>query len=387
MTQFSTGNHVALLRNGAEYFPALESAINSAHHEIYVQTYIFELDDIGLRIGKALNRAASRGVSVYLLLDGFGCKDLSKDYVMALRMAGVEVLFFRPKISPWTLKRTRLRRMHRKMIVVDGYVAFVGGINIIDDFNTPFSTSSPRVDYAVKVEGSLLPSMRESMRMLWQRTCQMQLKAVRVSKLGRGLTHKATGDMRAAFLKRDNVKHRRDIEKAYLLAIQSAKSEILIANAYFLPGLHFRHALRDAAARGVRVTVLLQKQVEYLLLDLATHALYTSLLSQGIEIYEYHKSFMHSKVAVIDCRLAIVGSSNIDPFSLLMSLEANIAVDDDGFAEKLRAGLQQSINTGASLVTAEAWGRHNYIRRFVSWLAYGLIRLMVGIIGYSESNE
>lgn len=386
MSRFFAGNQIALLRNGTEYFPALEAAIEAAQYEIYLQTYIYELDATGLRIGDALQRAASRGVLVCLLLDGFGCKDLPKTYVQTLENAGVEVLIYRPKISPWTLKRSRLRRMHRKMTVVDGCIGFVGGINIIDDFNTP-EQMPPRVDYAVKIEGSLLPDMRASMKLLWRKLCRVHLRPVHSSKLGSDYSQNTQGNMRATLLLRDNMLHRNEIEDAYLRAIKSAKSEILIANAYFLPGLRFRHALRDAAARGVSVKLLLQGRVEYLLLDFASHALYSSMLRQGIEIYEYHLSFMHSKVAVIDNKWAIIGSSNIDPFSLLLSREANIVVKDIGFAGELRQDLQKQIDQGASLVTADDWTQHHYFKRFISWLIYGLVRLMMGIIGYSENPK
>ena len=385
MSQFFADNQITLLRNGAEYFPALEAAIEAASEEIYLQTYIFELDKTGLRIGHALKNAVLRDVRVYLLLDGFGCKDLPKTYVSELEQAGIEVLIYRPNISPWTLKRSRLRRMHRKMTVVDGRVGFVGGVNIIDDFNTP-GQKSPRVDYTVKVEGPLLRSMHASMHLLWRKLCRVHLRPVHASKSESDFSQNMQGDMHAALLLRDNIWHRNEIEDAYLSAIKSAKSEILIANAYFLPGLRFRHALRDAAARGVRVTLLLQGRVEYMLLDFASHALYSALLRQGVQIYEYHKSFMHSKVAVIDDQWAMVGSSNIDPFSLLMSREANVAVKDTNFARELREDLQQSMNAGASLISSQDWAHHHYIKRFFSWLIYGLVRLLMGLAGYSDNH-
>ncbi len=386
MSRFFAGNQITLLRNGTEYFPALEAAIEAAQYEIYLQTYIYELDATGLRIGDALQRAASRGVLVCLLLDGYGCKDLPKTYVQALEDAGVEVLIYGPKISPWTLKRSRLRRMHRKMTVVDGRIGFVGGINIIDDFNTP-EQMPPRVDYAVKVEGTILTDMRASMSLLWRKLCRVHLRSVHPSQLGSDYSQNMQGNVRAALLLRDNIWHRNEIEDAYLRAIKSAKSEILIANAYFLPGLRFRHALRDAAARGVSVKLLLQGRVEYLLLDFASHALYSSMLRQGIEIYEYHLSFMHSKVAVIDNKWAMVGSSNIDPFSLLLSREANIVVKDSGFAGELRQDLQKQIDQGANLVSVDDWTQHHYFKRFMSWLVYGLVRLMMGIVGYSGNRK
>ena len=384
MKSLITGNRITLLRNGAEYFPALESAIESAQHEIYLQTYIFELDETGLRIGDALKRAASRNVLVCLLLDGFGCKNLPESYIHELESSGVEVLVYRPKISPWTLKRSRLRRMHRKMTVVDGRVGFVGGINIIDDFNTPFQMP-PRVDYAVQVEGALLPEMRESVLRLWKSLCRVHLKHMRYSTLKLHQSDMAAGNMLAMFLLRDNLWHRREIEDTYISIIQSAKSEILIANAYFLPGLRFRRALRDAAARGVRVKLVLQARVEYLLLDFASHALYSSYLRQGIEICEYHKSFMHSKVAVVDDKWAMVGSSNIDPFSLMLAREANILIKNTSFAKALRLDIQASIQSGGSPVNVDDWEQRLNSKRFLSWVAYGFVRWAMGIIGYPDN--
>lgn len=384
MSQLINGNQVTLLRNGADYFPALELAIHSAQNEVFLQTYIFELDNTGLSLGNTLMNAASRGVLVYLLLDGFGCKSLAKTYVKDLEKSAVQVLFFRPKISPWTFKRSRLRRMHRKMAVIDGSIGFVGGINIIDDYNTPGHVP-PRIDYAVRIEGSILPNMHASMQSLWYNTCRAQFRPL-LNFQEYPSPLKKIGGMRASFLLRDNFRHRSEIEDAYLSAIHAAKSEIFIANAYFLPGLRFRHALRDALVRGVRVRLLLQSRTEYLLLDFATHALYSSMLSQGIEIYEYHQSVMHSKVAVIDGSLAMIGSSNIDPFSLLLSLEANILIDDSDFAKELRESLQDSIDIGSTLVSADEWQRRFYVKRFVSWTVYVFLKFVMSIVGYPGNN-
>lgn len=386
MNHYTKGNRITLLRNGKEYFPALEAAIDGASHEIHLQTYIYAADEVGRRIGAALKRAASRGVTVCLLLDGFGCKDLSKAYVEELQAADVNVMFYRPKISPWTLKRNRLRRLHCKLAVIDGRIAFVGGINIIDDFNVPGGKSAPRVDYAVRVEGRLLNSILNRVRRLWRRIAWIHLLKWRSDNPAPGLHAPNFVDgVSAVFLIRDNVLHRRDIEHAYLTAIARAKSEIIIANAYFLPGRHFRHALIAAARRGVRVTLLLQGRMEYLLM-FATHSFYSTFLSHGIEIYEYRKSFMHSKVAVIDSKWATVGSSNIDPFSLLLAREANVVVRDQAFATELKLDLERKILDGASQVKLESWRRGHTFKRVVSWMMFGLMRLMLGLIGYPNGH-
>lgn len=376
MIFFTDHNRIDLLRNGVEYFPALEAAIDQARHEIYLETYIYETDATGLRIGAALKRAAARGVDTHVLLDGFGCKDMPAAYVQDLQQAGVDVMFYRPKISPWTLKRSRLRRLHRKLVVIDGEVAFVGGINIIDDFNVP-KHDPPRIDYAVRIRGELLPQIRTSARRLWRRIAWTHLRRVEAASLP--LTEVADGHMRAAFVVRDNLLHRRDIEQSYLSAINRAKTEILIANAYFIPGLNFRKALIAAARRGVQVRLLLQGKKEYFLM-FATHYFYSDFLAAGVRIYEYRKSFMHSKVAVIDHEWATVGSSNIDAFSLLLAREANIVVHDKVFAQQLAADIERCIVDGAHEILNEDWKRGNYLKRMLSALVYFVVRMVTGLV-------
>ena len=246
--QFVEGNCITLLRNGAEYFPALEATIDAAQQEIHFETYIFENDATGIRIAAALKRAAQRGVAVRLLLDGFGSQDFPREAIQDMLDAGVQVLIFRQKISPFSLHRHRLRRMHRKLVVVDARIAFVGGLNVIDDLHHP-EPLPPRFDYAVTVEGSLLAEMHAAARQLWKSVAGARFSKRNGNGNGSPLAlHPAGkphphGSQRAAFVLRDNFRHRRDIEQAYLQAIAQARNEIIIANAYFLPGGNFRRAL------------------------------------------------------------------------------------------------------------------------------------------------
>ena len=390
MTHFFDGNQIQLLRNGADYFPALETAIKNAEREVYMQTYIYAADKVGITIGNALKLAAQRGVTVNVLLDGFGSKDLPETFIKELETAGVQVMFYRPKISPWTLKKSRLRRLHRKVTVIDGKVGFVGGINIIDDYNVP-QNMPPRIDYAVRLEGSLLPMLLASVHKLWKRIEWSHLQPINPdahlhnSHRSPSLKNTMQNGIKAALVMRDNMLHRRDIENAYLTAISHAHTEIIIANAYFVPGRRFRQALLKAAKRGVTVKLLLQGRMEYFLM-FATHAFYNIFLENGIEIYEYRKGFMHSKVAVIDSRWATVGSSNIDPFSLLLAREANVVVQDKAFATELRSDIMLSIQEGTHQVLPQEWAKGEIMKRFASWLAYGLVRVFVGVIGYSKEQ-
>jgi cardiolipin synthase A/B len=383
MMQFLPGNHINLLRSGAEYFPALEAAIADAKQEVYLQTYIFELDATGYRIGSVLMQAAQRGVAVHLLLDGFGSKPLSKQYVRELQQAGVQVMFYRPKVSPWTFKKSRLRRLHRKVVVVDAKIAFVGGINIIDD-NDPHYQIPPRVDYAVRVEGAIVPTIVESVYKLWRRLAWLNLHRLKRSPKPKLKTPKTTytAGIQAAYIERNNVLHRHDIELAYLDAISKATTEIIIANAYFLPGKRFRQALLAAAKRGVTVKLLLQGRKEYFLM-FATHAYYRIFLKAGVEIYEHRERYMHSKVAVIDNQWVTVGSSNIDPFSLLLSLEANVFILDKSFALALKNEIDPQIQS-AYRVTTRNWNNDSKFKHLASWVAYGIVRFFLGVIGYSK---
>lgn len=392
MMHFSKGNRLTLLRNGSEYFPALVAEIHAAKQEIYIQTYIYANDETGHLVGDALMQAANRGVKVNLLIDGFGSKDFSKEYLHELKNAKVDVRFYRPKVSPWTFKKSRLRRLHRKVVVIDGNVGFVGGINIINDCETPGQTP-PRLDYALRIEGNLLTAMQASVVKMWQRNHWRSPHAWRTPTFWKQLmpasasSHilaQSTDGVEAAFVIRDNLFHKHDIEDAYLLAIRQAKSEIIIANAYFMPGRHFRHALIAAARRGVTVKLLLQGRKEYFMM-FATHAFYSILLKNNIEIYEYREGFMHSKVAVVDGYWATVGSSNIDPFSLLLAQEANVVIQDADFSQNLRADLLMCINQSAHHVNPDNWLSHK-TKRVCSWIAYGMLKFGLSLIGQATHH-
>jgi cardiolipin synthase len=386
MNRYSPGNRLTLLRSGSEYFPALLAAIDGARREVWLETYLFADDRMGRAVAAALIRAVQRGVKARLLVDGWGARHfLTPALERALVDGGVQVLKYRPEIAPWQFRFHRLRRLHRKLCHVDAGVAFVGGINVIDDMNTP-RHKPPRVDFAVRVEGPLLAPIVQTMQRVWAINELVQFQGTEVPlfpELGRT---EPAGSQIARFVIRDNLRHRRDIERAYLSAIRVAKREIVIANSYFFPGIRFRRALIAASRRGVSVTLLLQARVEFALLHYASRALYGQLLAAGITIQEYHRSMLHAKVAVIDTRWATVGSSNIDPYSLLMAREANIIVRDPAFADQLRRELTQMIRAGARAVGPQRWAERPRAYKAVIWVAYGIVRVAMGIMGYG-GNE
>jgi cardiolipin synthase len=379
------GNRLRLLQNGEEYFPHLLAAIDGAVRSVYLETYIFAEDRIGLRVGDALALAADRGVAVRLIVDGYGTGAYAATLSRRLEALGAQVVIFRPG-RWWRLERRLLRRLHRKLVLVDDRLAFVGGINIIDDHNHPDAEPGrlgPRFDFAVMCEGPIVAPVAYAMKRLWWtlglRQLNRRVGPPPVLALD-ALPPPFADGVRASLLLRDNLRNRRTIEHAYLDALASARVDVLIAMAYFVPGRSFRRALVDCARRGVRVRLLVQGRIEYALQHYGQEALYSQLLAAGVEIYEYESSYMHAKVAVVDERWATVGSSNIDPYSLLLAREANVAVHDAAFARELRAGLERAIAERSRRVLADVHARRGLLRRTRDWLAYGVLRFAAVVL-------
>jgi cardiolipin synthase len=383
------GNQVRLLRSGGEYFDALVVAFEAARTSIGLETYIFADDPVALRVADALVAAAQRGVSVRVVVDGIGTPVLAAGLADRFAQSGVEVATYGPVRSRLSLDREHLRRLHRKLVCVDDAVAFVGGFNLLGDYFDPNhgELESPRLDYAVRLTGPLVPEVSRALARLWRQvTGQAALPAQEMSPphLTPAMSRQASRGLRAGLLLRDNLVHRRSIERAYLKAIGGAKHEVLIANAYFFPGRRFRRAMVEARRRGVPVRLLLQGRIEYTLPHLATQSLYPPLLDAGIEIIEYHRSFLHAKVAVVD-DWATVGSSNIDPFSLLLAREANVVVFDAGFAAELRGQLLIAMADGGKPIEREQLERRSLWQRFKGWVAYRVLRIGVIVSGHGSS--
>lgn len=342
---YSGGNDISLLRSGAEFFPALIGAIDAAQAEIYLETYIFRLDDTGILVCDALRRAAARGVVVSVITDWLGTGRVqSKQIKATLLTAGIQHRSF----NPWF--RRGVARSHRKLCVVDRKLAFVGGININDDFfddthHTPLP--APRWDFAVGITGPLVESIHREMQDQWVRIGKMKLRARWDRfKLARH-THHGTepGQALAGLVVRDNLRNRRTIQRAYLQALGRARETAFLANPYFAPGRKMRRALEEAAMRGVRVTLLLGVG-QFYMQDAVAHSFYPKLLKAGVRIVEYTKTQLHAKVAVIDDEWVTVGSSNYDGLSLFVNQEANVVVSDKDFAATLRSEIEVGLSEG-----------------------------------------
>jgi len=398
------GHQVQLLQGGQAFFPALIEDIDRSAHEVRIETYIFSVMAAGEQVAVALERAAQRGVSVFLVVDGVGTPRIPAEWVTRFNAAGVQWRIFSPLGRLGVLIPSRWRRLHRKLCVVDGTVAYCGGINLLDDFYDPNhgALDAPRFDFAVRVTGPLVQSVHEATVQFWwrlqaasnvrqndfraawralQEAVTLALKSHSAQDFGPLVADSTAHNTNAMLVLRDNVRNRSRIERSYRKAIGAATTEIIIANAYFLPGRKLRKGLILAALRGVRVRLLLQGRYEYFMQYHATRPVYGALLAAGVEIHEYSVSFLHAKVAVIDGHWATVGSSNLDPLSLLLAREANVVVDDVAFAQDLRARLEQAFEQGGVRVDPAAYANRPWRQRFLDRIAFGVMRLLLFLNG------
>jgi cardiolipin synthase A/B len=368
------GNKLELLENGEQYFPAVFAAIGKAERTVMVETFILFEDSVGNALRDVLIAAAQRGVHVDLTYDHFGSPDLSREFVDGLTAAGVVVRMFDPARKLFGLRPNVFRRLHRKLVVVDDAVAFVGGINFSEDHYADSGRPDAKHDFAVRIEGPLVEPIRSFMR-----TAIATRGTGEPWKLPPPPTAAVTGGADAMFVVRDNGPHANDIERHYKAAIRTAQREIIIANAYFFPGHGLLRQLRNAARRGVKVRIMVQGNPDVPLALAGARWLYRYLTKGGVEIHEFCARPFHGKVAIIDDDWATIGSSNLDPLSLSVNLEANIVVRDKAFNAALREKLGCLLDgdckaVDCASVPPRTWWRtlcsgliFHFLRRFPRW--------------------
>jgi cardiolipin synthase len=385
LTRWSEGNDIRLLENGEEFYPRVFAAIANARREVVLETFILFEDKVGLQLHEALLAAARRGAQVDVTIDGWGSPDLSARFFDSLAEAGVRVHVFDPGPRPFGWRPHVLRRMHRKIVVVDGETAFVGGINYSADHLADFGPEAKQ-DYSVEIHGPLVAEIhrfchaslaegqpRQRYREWWRRRRTLRNESVNLPHAG-----KAAGML----VIRDNRRHIDDIERHYRIAIRAARKRIVIANAYFFPGYRLLRELRRAARRGVDVRLILQGQPDMPIVKTAATMLYHALARSGVRIYEYCERPFHGKVAVMDDEWATVGSSNLDPLSLALNLEANVVIRDRDFNRELSGRLDHLMQHSCKGICLDdleelkgwAWVRSflafHFTRRYPAWASW-----------------
>jgi len=376
------GNQIRLLENGDEYYPAVFSAIKQARQKIILETFIWFEDAVGWQLHEALLQAARRGVSIEVLLDGYGSPDLSERFVGELTGAGVVFRYYDPRPRLFGMRTNLFRRMHRKIVVVDGTVAFVGGINYSAEHMSDYGPEAKQ-DYAVRVEGPVVQDILQfevenlpgnaDARRFWHRRHRPE-------------ENRTPGEAQALFVWRDNHDHRDDIERHYLQMLAHAKREVIIANAYFFPGYRLLHAMRKSARRGVTVKLVVQGEPDMPIVKVGARLLYRYLLKGGVKIFEYRRRPLHGKVALMDERWATVGSSNLDPLSLSLNLEANLIVHDRAFNHTLRENLNNIIAHDCQQVNDSMVPKRSWWNLTQSVLAFHFLRHFPAVIGWLPAH-
>lgn len=376
--KWTQGNAFDLLENGEDFFPAVFEAIEQAQRTVLIETFIIFDDRVGRALRDAVVAAARRGVQVDITADGYGTADLPSTYIESLVEAGVRLHIFDPKPRRLGVRTNLFRRLHRKIVVIDSDVAFVGGINFGADHLIETGPMAKQ-DYAVRVRGPLVAEIEaDALRLLAEGARERSFW--RRLQWRRRQRQSEPGGVVAAWVKRDNDEHTNDIEQHYRIGIRAAQHQITIANAYFFPGYSLLRDLRKAAKRGVKVRLILQGEPDMPAVRFAATMLYDYLLSAGVEIYEYCERPFHGKVATVDDRWATVGSSNLDPLSLALNLEGNIMVRDTAFVAALQERLDRLMDSQCQPMQRASRPRRkiqrvvvgvfvfHFLRRFPAWV-------------------
>lgn len=384
------GHRLELLENGEAYFPRVNQAIKSAGQRVVIETFILFEDEIGLELARVLIDASYRGVKVDITVDGYGSSSMTPDFIAALTDAGVRLHIYDPRPTLFGMRTNLFRRLHRKIVVVDGRIAFIGGINFAVDHVRSYGPEAKQ-DYAVMVEGPVVDDLsalaeafldpihrpRRLLHAWWRRKPLPPPQS--------GLP--PVGNAAAALLVRDNDQHRDDIERHYRAVLRAARTRVIIANAYFIPGYRLLRDIRKAAHRGVKVHLILQGRPDKWLTRWAAQILYDWLLDGGVRIHEYCERPLHGKVAVVDHEWSTVGSSNLDPLSLSLNLEANLMILDPEFNALLGARLEHLISCSCREVIPPSTPLRPRGRQFITFVLFHFLRWYPAFGGWLPAHQ
>ncbi|MBK6826031.1 MAG: phospholipase [Chitinophagaceae bacterium] len=379
---YSNQNQVMLVNGGRDYFDRLHQMIREARYCIWLQFYIFMDDETGLAVADLLMQAVRRKVSVYLLVDGYASQGLSKEAISKLQNAGVQFKWFEPLFK--SRKFYLGRRMHHKLVVIDGLYAMAGGINISNRYND-MPDSPAWMDRALYCEGSEVQKMLQVCKQLWNRD-QVYEWENQVNQLIQKKSTTGTQEVRVR--RNDWVKRKNEVTRSYLAMLLYAREEIIIMCSYFLPGRVFRREITNAIKRGVKIRLILAGHSDVMVAKHAERYLYHWLLKKGAFIYEYQPTILHAKMAVCDTGFVTVGSYNVNNISAYASLELNIDVQDNNFASQTKQKLEEIISKDCKEVTKHNWrARPGFFLWIWQRLCYLFIKTVLRLFTFYFKQE
>lgn len=372
-TLISYPENIALVHSGEDYFFRLERIILESKSEIHIQTYIFDYDSTGQRIIAALKIAASRNVKINILIDGFGSLSFPTEIINELSKIGIELRIFSPFFSANSLYIGR--RLHHKIVVSDAKTALIGGINIADKYHGT-AAEIPWLDYAVEInDENIAKSLQELCRDIYIKKRIIRRKEIKS-------VIETTEETTIKVLQNDWLKRKNEIFKAYINTIGNAKKEIVIVSSYFLPGKKLIKTLKKASQNKVTIKLILSGISDVPMARRASCHLYSKLLRYNIELYEWKKSVLHGKIAVIDANWTTIGSFNLNNLSSYASIEMNVAIDSEKFATDYLVHLNGIIGQCERITPETLKLTYGLTSKFTNWVSYWVSRTAEIIVTY-----
>lgn len=336
-------NEALVLTNGNDTFEAILEQLEKANHHIHMDYYTIRNDDIGRRFLQVLTRKAREGVEVRVVYDGIGSLHLSEAYIDELRQAGVRTsCFLPPRVALWGRKLNY--RNHRKIVVVDGKVGFIGGINIGDEYVGKDPKLGFWRDTHLRLKGDSVYYLQELFMNDWAFAAKEELDGSAYMP-----RHLSEGKERVLIVSSKPGQHDHKIIEVMFAAITAASTRIYITTPYFIPDPSLIMGLRTAALSGVDVRLIIPGKADSILVLLATLSYIQDMLEAGVKVYRYEKGFVHAKVMIVDQMLAMVGTANVDMRSLYSNFELSAVLFDEGTINRLEADFIEDLRHSREL--------------------------------------
>lgn len=330
-------NSIRVLTNGKQKFDSLFEDLKKAKDHIHLEYYIFRDDELGNALINLLISKVKSGLQVRVILDALGCHTLSKAFIQKMRNAGIDVYLFFPFIFPQLFKTINFRN-HRKLVVIDGKVGYLGGLNIGNEYISKDPKLGFWRDTHLRLEGESVHKMQATFLNDWYFLTQQELYDRRFYP-----QPEVSEEILTQILAGGPDSLREPIKELFFTLVATAQREIFLTTPYFIPDESMVMALKSAALSGLRVVILVQGKPDHRLPYLASAAYFEELLKSGVEIYRYQKGILHSKVLIIDQQVSIVGSANFDIRSFQIDFELSALIYSSEIAERLSSDFLQDL--------------------------------------------
>jgi cardiolipin synthase len=368
---YTAHNKVELVRGGREYFDLLVKMIDNAEHSIHLQVYILEDDETGRLVVKALERAAARGIHVFMLVDGYASQGLSRDFIREIRKAGIDFRFFEPFLKSHNFYFGR--RLHHKVVVVDAIYGMVGGLNIANRYNDMPGIDA-WMDWGVFAEGEVAAYLFRICEELWKKSSRFIKHASYHVKLPDSLLKQ---ECLVRVRRNDWVRKKNQISGSYIDMFQKATKQISIMSSYFLPGRVLRKKMEAASKRGIEIRLILAGNSDVTIVKYAERYIYRWIFKNKIRLFEYQKNVLHGKLSMYDDKWVTVGSYNVNFISAYASIELNLDIANEDFANNVKQTIDKIIQEDCvEVLEKEFESRYNFFQRVRHKFSYEIIQLV-----------